>query len=334
MAQVRLFAGLREAAGASAVELPGSTVGEILAVAAARYGSDFARGLEHARVWVNGDPAGEDHTVGTEDEVALLPPVSGGATTPRELGSLWPIAAGAVLLIANAIDDPVWFVAALVGVAALWAWDLGEGSAAGGEAVRVPLLVAVLAGAVIPYAWNVSQGDAGGIGLAVLVAILVALIRGVVVSTNRDFLSMAIAATASVVAAAGVGSLVIARIATTSGQRWIWVFLLMVIAGRGLAAFLIARESIPALDPLSGSVVATVIVGVLGALVWGLNGFAAFLVAIAVAVILIVGAAFASLLSTREVYFTRTVPGLLPDVGAGLLTAIIFLPVARLLFPV
>lgn len=318
----------------TAVDIPGSTVEEILTVATERYGNEFRKGLAHARVWVNGDPAEVSDAVGSEDEVALLPPVSGGATATAELRVFGPIGAAMVLLVANALDNPVWFVAALVGVAAAWAWDLSENGAISGGALRVPLLVAVLGGAVIPYAWSVGRGDAGGIGLAILVSILAVLIQGVVVSATRDFTSIAVGLTAAVIATAGTGSLVIARIATTSGQRWIWLFLLMVIAGRAAAAFLIGRESVPALDPLSGSVVATVVVGVLAALIWDLNGFAAFLVAIVVAVVLIVGAAFSSLLSTREVYFTRSLPGVLSDVGAGLLVAVVFLPVARLLFPV
>ncbi|HDK45742.1 MAG TPA: MoaD/ThiS family protein, partial [Actinobacteria bacterium] len=315
MAHVRLFAGLRELAGTPVVDIPGSTVEEILVLATDRYGSDFRRGLANARIWVNGDPAEADRVVGPEDEVALLPPVSGGATLAPEVRVLAPFAAAIVLLGANAIDNPVWFVAALVGVAAAWAWDVSENGVASGSALQVPLLVAALAGAVIPYAWNVGRGGAAGIGLAILIAILTVMIQGVVVSATRDFASIAVALTAAVVVAAGTGSLVIARISTTSGQRWIWMFLLMVIAGRGAAAFLIGRASVSVLDPLSGSVVATIVTGVVGALIWDLNGFAAFLVAILVAVVLIVGAAFASLLSTKEVYFTQAVPGVLSDVG-------------------
>jgi len=314
------------------VDIPGSTVEEILSLATARYGSDFRKSLEHARVWVNGNPAGADLAVGPEDEVALLPPVSGGAEVNARL--FGPLTAAVVLLAANAIDNPVWFVAALVGVGAAWAWDLSENGATNEGVLRVPLLVAVLAGVVIPYAWNVGRGGAEGIALAILVAILTVMIQGVVVSAMRDFTSIAVALMAAVVAAAGTGSLVIARIATTSGQNWIWVFLLMVIAGRGTSAFLISREHVPALDPLSGSVVATVVIGIVGALIFGLNGFAAFLVAIVVAVVLIVGAAFSSLLRTRGVYFTQELPGVLADVGAGLAAAVLFLPVAQLLLPV
>ena len=79
MARLRLFASAREAAGTKADELPGATVGEVLDAAVDRYGSAFAGVLDTAAVWCNGDPVERDHPVGDHDEVAVLPPVSGGA---------------------------------------------------------------------------------------------------------------------------------------------------------------------------------------------------------------------------------------------------------------
>jgi molybdopterin synthase sulfur carrier subunit len=58
--------------------MPGATVGAVLAAATARYGSEFAAVLEVCRVWVNGDEADDDTPVADDDEVAVLPPVSGG----------------------------------------------------------------------------------------------------------------------------------------------------------------------------------------------------------------------------------------------------------------
>ncbi len=78
MARVRLFASAREAAGTASDALPGATVGEVLGAARHRYGEGFAAVLATCRVWVNGEAAGDDHPVGEDDEVAVLPPVSGG----------------------------------------------------------------------------------------------------------------------------------------------------------------------------------------------------------------------------------------------------------------
>jgi molybdopterin converting factor small subunit len=73
-----LFASAREAAGTAHDEIPGATVAEVLDAARRRYGSPFAELLPRCRVWVNGEPAADDTPVAEGDEVAVLPPVSGG----------------------------------------------------------------------------------------------------------------------------------------------------------------------------------------------------------------------------------------------------------------
>lgn len=60
------------------MELEGVTVGEVLEAAVAKFGSRFERILETSSVWLNGEEASPDMQVGAEDEVAVLPPVSGG----------------------------------------------------------------------------------------------------------------------------------------------------------------------------------------------------------------------------------------------------------------
>jgi molybdopterin synthase sulfur carrier subunit len=78
MAVLRLFAAAREAAGTGRDVVEGTTVGEVLAEARRRYGEGFAAVLERSRVWRNGEPVGGEEPVGPDDEVAVLPPVSGG----------------------------------------------------------------------------------------------------------------------------------------------------------------------------------------------------------------------------------------------------------------
>lgn len=82
-----LFATAREAAGRGGDEFalaPGAPLDQLVADAVARYGAGFAQLLGTARVWVNGDePESGGATVLREgDEVAVLPPVSGGAGPP------------------------------------------------------------------------------------------------------------------------------------------------------------------------------------------------------------------------------------------------------------
>lgn len=79
MAVLRLFAAAREAAGTGRDDVAGATVADVLVAARARYGEAFTSVLETANVWVNGEPAADDAVVCAEDEVAVLPPISGGA---------------------------------------------------------------------------------------------------------------------------------------------------------------------------------------------------------------------------------------------------------------
>lgn len=79
MPVLRLFAAAREAAGTGRDEVAGATVAEVLAAARHRYGEPFVTVLAGARVWVNGEPAAGDDAVSPADEVAVLPPVSGGS---------------------------------------------------------------------------------------------------------------------------------------------------------------------------------------------------------------------------------------------------------------
>ena len=78
MAVLRLFAQAREAAGTSSVELDGASVGDVLAAASALFGSNFDQVVENSKVWLNGEPPDVAVGVGADDEVAVLPPISGG----------------------------------------------------------------------------------------------------------------------------------------------------------------------------------------------------------------------------------------------------------------
>jgi MoaD family protein len=76
--RVRLFASLREDAGASEVQAAGRTVGELVDELSGRYGERFARVAAVASFVVNGERAERSTPVAAGDEVAVLPPVSGG----------------------------------------------------------------------------------------------------------------------------------------------------------------------------------------------------------------------------------------------------------------
>lgn len=79
MARLVLFGPARQAAGVSQAEVAATTVAGVCDEAARRFGPGFADLLPTCALWVNGEPAERDGAVGPGDEVAVIPPVSGGA---------------------------------------------------------------------------------------------------------------------------------------------------------------------------------------------------------------------------------------------------------------
>lgn len=80
--KVRLFAALREIAGSSWVDVEAGNpadAGSLVSALAATYGEEFDRIARAGTVVVNGEPAAWERALDPDDEVALLPPVSGGA---------------------------------------------------------------------------------------------------------------------------------------------------------------------------------------------------------------------------------------------------------------
>jgi len=86
--KIKLFANLREVAGASSVEVPGENINDLLMNLIAKYPSLEDMVLEDGKIrgyiniLVNGDNIqhldGLDTKVTDSDEIAMFPPVSGG----------------------------------------------------------------------------------------------------------------------------------------------------------------------------------------------------------------------------------------------------------------
>jgi molybdopterin converting factor small subunit len=79
---VRLFAALRELAEASRVEAEGETVEEVVGALSERFGPRFASVAGAGSAVVDGERADPSQRLAEGQEVALLPPVSGGGTDP------------------------------------------------------------------------------------------------------------------------------------------------------------------------------------------------------------------------------------------------------------
>ena len=78
MTQVLLFASMREAAGLKTVDATGVTVGDVLDELSVRFGSEFDALLAHCSVWIGDEPSTRDQVIAPNDEMAVLPPFSGG----------------------------------------------------------------------------------------------------------------------------------------------------------------------------------------------------------------------------------------------------------------
>jgi molybdopterin synthase sulfur carrier subunit len=78
VARILLLGPAREAAGMRSDVIDGQTVAAVLEEAVARYGTTFKEVLNVSQIWVNGEPAGSSTPVAPYDEIAVLPPISGG----------------------------------------------------------------------------------------------------------------------------------------------------------------------------------------------------------------------------------------------------------------
>ncbi len=328
MARVRLFAGLREAAAASEVRLEADTVGELLEAACIRYGDGFRAGLGQARVWVNGEPAELDHPLGADDEVALIPPVSGGATAVSSAAELQVgvlLAAAAALVIAN-LAGSAWLAAAVVGVAALWIVDLGRESALTGfELPLAPGLVTVFAGAVGGHVLG-----APALGLVVALAAAATLVTGIAWPRARRLDRLAAGFVTAVVAGLAAAALVYVRGGSEQGRALIGAFLVMTI-GSLVVSWGVARFSaIPFLDPYTAGTLAVLVLAVVSALLWDISVTAFVLTGVAVAAGLIAGRGLGSMVRTGAVVLSERAPGSLTALDGPVVAASLFLTVIRL----
>jgi molybdopterin converting factor small subunit len=303
MARLRLFANLREAAGSASVEIEGSSVGEVLANASTQFGSRFEKGLAAAQVWVNGEQAGPDTPVGDGDEVALIPPVSGGATTIRspvgfELGIV--VVTALVLFIANAASVQ-WLTVAVVLAASVWAFDIVEAARSRDLAISFgPIILAVVAGALATYRW----GGAGMAG-ATTGAGLGALVWSIVRPRLRPVDSLASGTLLAITAAFGTSAVVLLRLRSEDEAT---AFLIVAVASVALAWFA-AQADIPGLDSMVVGSLAAVGAGVAAGLILLDDLVPTLIAALAAAVALVAGRTLGSLMRAGGFFLSGPMPG-------------------------
>ena len=327
MARVRLFANLRELAGTSKLEVAGETVDAVVGELIERFGADFEKSLESSRIWKNGEEAKPSDTVTESDELALIPPVSGGATAlPRNEGyeNLF-LAAAVVALLAASAHGVAVFAAALVGVAAIWAVDIAANASSRDLVVDyAPLLTSIVVSVLTTFGFGAS-----GLGIAAMLSVVVSLAWAVFRPEARDLTSMAATLMASLMAALCVGSLLLTRVSTL-GEEKVAGFIIMALAG-ALVGHTVGRMKRQLVDQFMASAVATVVAAVAVAAMSNLDLLEWFFIGLVVAISFISGRGIGAAFRTGQVYLSHRVDGSLAALDGPILAAGVFLPFLRLI---
>ncbi len=326
MVTIRLFANLREIAGTRSAVFEGETVEAVVAAAVAAYGDDFGRSLATAKIWVNGNPAGNETAVKPGDEIALIPPVSGGetATTTQTDAARGALVASLLLSLVVANENSTeLFVFVVVGVSLAWLWDLRDVARLRGTPFEViPVMAYAAAGANGAYGWG-GEGLAAGLG----VGLIIMLIWAVLDPRIRNAATLAHSAMLGLVAGVGAGSLVLIHLRSDAEA----VLFLAMAAAAALGAWAAHRfaSSSSALDPNVAGLIAAAAVGIAaGAAFDTLTLPVSILASIGTGAGFIAGRTLGSMARTDAVVHTVRAPGLLtmldgPIVAAGLFWSVV-----------
>lgn len=330
MAKLRLFANLREIAGESRVEIDSDTVGGVIELAVARFGTDFGRGVESAKAWLNGELAGMEHPVRDHDEVVLIPPVSGGsqvapAIAPSDLFAFLPLGVAVAAVLANLQEQAVWGAFA-VAVVSIWAVDLNSSFEKRGRTfAALPVIVSAAGGVLAGHTMGSS-----GYGLAAGVAVLVTLGWAVSFDDYREVEVFSPTLLASLFAGLAGASLILSRSAFSPDVSSVDVFLVAVIAGIVFGTVATRMQELPLLDPFSITAIGAVIGAVGAAAIWDLDLVGYLLIGLGIAVALVAGRGFSSMLRLGTVSLTATSPGAFSSLDGVVLAAAIFYPLIRI----
>ncbi len=326
-----MFAGLRDIAGVGSTDIDGATVAEVLAEAGRRYGSAFERSLGNARVWVNGEEAEPSQQVSADDEVALIPPVSGGSAMLErpalglsEVGV--PLGLVAVLVIANVLDDPAWWAPTVVAVVAVWVGDVVNTVSFRGTDLPVLPAMAAIVVAVVSV-WLL-----GPPGLAVAAAggVVLPLLWAVGSDSSRILAIISPVSVLSLQAALATGVLVLARSLFVQSTAVIGVFLVIAFSTVVVALVLEQFTHLPFGDPFTATAATAILASVVAAAVWGLDLVSFLIAGVVVAAALVAGRGFGSILRTRRVILVERSPGWTSLLDGIVLAAPLFFLTLRL----
>ncbi len=321
MARVRLFANLREMAGTSHAEVEGGTVGEVAAALSARYGPDFDRRMQAARIWKNGEEAVASDPVSEADELAVIPPVSGGAAPQMggALESVFLAALAAALLAANALG-PAALAAVWVGAAALWVLDLTHAASDGDFRIDYgPLLAAVLVSVTANAAWGVP-----GLGIGVAASSVMVMGWTVIRPRARDLTTMAASVLCALLVSLATGSVLLARASTAGGSR-IAGFLIIVAAG--VLVGRVAERRSQVMDPYMVTSVITVLTALAVAYLWDFDLLSWFFIGLVLAAAMFAGRGIGAAFRTGHIRLSVRPDGTLTGLDSPMAAAAVFMPI-------
>lgn len=328
MAHLRLFAGLKETAGSGELEIEASTVGEAIEIASGRFGPEFARAVPDARVWVNGEEATTATAITSADEIALLPPVSGGAYAGGGMTisptSLVAAIAGVGLLF---VKDPEVLITALVVVLSAWVIDISSVVQGRGRDLPLgPTLTGILATVAATYTLGPP-----GMAIGLFSAVALAGLWSVASESNRMLITIAPMVLVGLMASAAIGSMVSVIMRPNSGELRFEIFLVAMLGG-GIGAVATYRfPEIPLGDPVLASGIGSLVATLFMAFTNKLDLVSYLLIGLALAAAVVAGRGLGSAIRTRAVHLTEVAPGVMPLFDGAVMAAAVYLPLIRLL---
>ena len=329
MATVRLFANLRELAGTSRLDVEGDTVAEVVAVLVTRYGREFERRLETARVWKNGNEGSAEDPVEAGDELALIPPVSGGAAPGIAGGGLESLLlAGLTLLLLGANVLGIAFLVALwVGVATLWVIDLASASSDGDFKLDYqPLLAAIVVSMAASNTFGLS-----GLGVGVALTIVIVIGWAIVRPAARDLTTIAASALCALIASLSVSSILLAR-ASVSGEGEGRIAGLLIVAILGAMAGRLAERSRARIaDPYMMASIVMVLAALAVAYLADFPRLGWFFIGLVMAGAVIAGRGIGSAFRTGRIQLAMRPDGMLTALDGPMLAVAAFVPVMWLI---
>lgn len=302
---------------------------EVLKSASTRFGDQFAAGLTTAKIWRNGEEVDARSPVGPDDEIALLPPVSGGAIDwGREVGSggLATLIVMAALILGNLSGDLQLWVPILAAMVGLWTIDITAAAVERGYRMAVgPLLAAEVAAAVLIHLLG-SDALLPALGMGVVFSIGAA----VFVPAHRNLVALGLSAGIGTVACGAVASLMLARTVFEPGTRVVGFFLAITIGT--IVATEVARrvKTNRFFNRQNTVVVGVVALSLAGAVLAGFSVTSFLLIGFGLAAAYLAGEGFGALVRSGRLWSTP-LPGILPSLDGPLCAGLAFFALLTLI---